>query len=206
MGSMYADALDGRHSLHALYPDGRRVTVPVGSWTGGLLPGDDSLLARCRSGTLDVGCGPGRLLVALAHRGVEAAGVDIGAAAVRIARGAGGEVFHASVFDPLPDESTWDTVLLADGNVGIGGRPELLLARVRELMSPYGRALVELDAPETSSGSVRLRLVTADAIGEPFDWAHLSVRDAVEVSAGVGLAVETTWNSADRWFVSLRRS
>jgi hypothetical protein len=36
-------------------------------------------------------------------------------------------------------------VLLLDGNIGIGGDPHRLLRRVRELLTPTGRLLVELD-------------------------------------------------------------
>ena len=52
-----------------------------------------------------------------------------------------------SVFQPVPGEGGWDTVLLADGNIGIGGDPVALLTRCRELLAPAGRVLVELDPP-----------------------------------------------------------
>ena len=51
------------------------------------------------------------------------------------------------VFGPLPGEGRWDTALLADGNIGIGGDPVALLARVRELLAPEGRVVVDLAAP-----------------------------------------------------------
>ena len=70
-------------------------------------------------------------------------------------------------------------------------------------MSPSGRAIVEVEAPTATSGSVRLRLVTGEVIGDPFDWAHLSVRDVDAVAVSAGLTVDTTWTQDARWFVSL---
>ena len=40
------------------------------------------------------------------------------------------------VFDPVPGEGRWETALLADGNIGIGGDPVALLERVRHAGRP----------------------------------------------------------------------
>lgn len=69
--------------------DGARVELPLRRW---LDPADDCdrlVLDRCDGPTLDVGCGPGRLTVALMDRGVDAVGVDISREAVRMARARG---------------------------------------------------------------------------------------------------------------------
>ena len=42
---------------------------------------------------------------------------------------AGGPALVRSVFETLPGEGRWDTVLLMDGNIGIGGDPAALLGR-----------------------------------------------------------------------------
>ena len=76
MGALYAGALRRGDLLEAVYPDGRRETVPVDTWRGPLLPADESVLARCTGPTLDVGCGPGRMAAALRARGVHALGID----------------------------------------------------------------------------------------------------------------------------------
>ena len=54
------------------------------------------------------------------------------------------------VFDRVPGEGRWHTVLLADGNIGIGGDPVRLLQRVRTLLATGGRVVVELGAPGTA--------------------------------------------------------
>ncbi len=70
--------------------------------------------------------------------------------AVSLTRAAGGVALHRSVFTHIPGEGRWDTVLLIDGNIGIGGDPIALLRRVRQLLAPTGCALIE--ARTTSDG------------------------------------------------------
>ena len=65
------------------------------------------------------------------------------------ARAGGAQALRHSLFDPLPGEGRWATVLLMDGNVGIGGDPVALLARINQLLAPAGIALVEVDGPSS---------------------------------------------------------
>ena len=123
--------------------------LPVASWTGPADAADHALLDLCRGATLDIGCGPGRLTQELARRGHRALGVDLVDEAVTQTRRRGADAVVADVFEPLPDEGAWSSVLLADGNVGIGGDPHRLLGRVRELLHPGGRVVVEVSAPGT---------------------------------------------------------
>src|SRR5262249_61510991 len=73
--------------------------------------------------TLDVGSGPGRLTVALAECGIPALGIDVTPYAVHLARAAGALTLLRDVFGRVPGAGRWMTVLLADGNIGIGGEP-----------------------------------------------------------------------------------
>ncbi len=84
---------------------------------------DLQLVDACTGPTLDVGCGPGRLTAALARRGTPALGIDVCAEAVSQARLRGAAALRRDVFDPVPGEGRWHWVLLADGNIGIEGRP-----------------------------------------------------------------------------------
>ena len=61
----------------------------------------------------------------------------------------GGAALRRDVFDTLPGEGRWETALLADGNVGIGGDPVALLRRLREVLDPRGRVVAEVAAPGT---------------------------------------------------------
>ena len=50
-----------------------------------------------------------------------------------------------NVFERVPAEGRWETVLLADGNLGIGGDPVRLLRRMAQLLAPGGRVVADLD-------------------------------------------------------------
>lgn len=204
MGRLYSGALREGHRLEAVYPDGTRIAVPVDDWRGPLLPGDASVLDRCAGATLDVGCGPGRLTTALRSRGVAAVGIDVNGDAVRLAREAGALAHRCSVFGPVPRAGEWDTALLVDGNIGIGGVPVALLRRVAGLIGALGQALVEVEGPMGSSRRTRLRLASGRRVSRPFPWAHLALRDVEGAAALAGMRLDETWQSADRWFVALR--
>jgi hypothetical protein len=64
---------------------------------------------------------------------VFALGVDLLPVAVELARGRGARAIVGSIFDELPGSGTWQSALLLDGDVGIGGAPARLLAGIRTL-------------------------------------------------------------------------
>ena len=107
---------------------------------------------------------------ALAARGVPALGVDVSAVAQRQCRRRRAPMVRRDVFGPLPGEGTWRHVLLADGNIGIGGDPLRLLHRAARLLRPGGTLLVEADAG-TAPAVARHRGSTASARGAPLPWA-----------------------------------
>ncbi len=187
------------------YEDDRRTILDLPRWTERATGADHGLLERCVGSVLDIGCGPGRLTGALHARGIECLGVDVAPVAVEVARLSGVVVLHASIYDVILDDTAWQTVLLADGNVGIGGDPALLLRRAHHLLAPGGAVLVELDAPDVATAAVRVRLESSSgAISDWFPWAHVSASDIRRVAKGVDLVVEDSWQAAGRWFAELR--
>ncbi len=185
--------------------DGSWSTVDIADWSGGLHGADASLLSRCTGPTLDVGCGPGRFTAAVAATGVAALGVDVSPAAVRLTRARGGVALHRSIFQRLPAEGRWQHVLLADGNVGIGGDPVRLLARCRELLAGTGTVLVELAAPGRTGGAVTVRLRHRGTQSAPFRWAYVTADQLPAVAGAAALRVGESWTEAGRWFAALGR-
>ncbi len=200
---LYAEALSGRADLVARLDDGTSWRVDVAPWLVQASESDERLLARARGPVLDVGCGPGRHVHALARHGVLAVGVDVTRAAVELARRGGADVLHGSIFDHLPGAGTWRTALLLDGNIGIGGCPVALLRRVRAMLCPDGVVLAELDPPGTGLRSGRLRLEGETRTSAPFSWARVAV-DAIDAPAvAAGFAVAERWVDDGRWFAAL---
>jgi SAM-dependent methyltransferase len=204
---VYAHALDGgAPALICRDAGGRTRALAVDRWLGTAAPADEHVLDRAEGPVLDVGCGPGRHVGALARRGVLALGVDVSPEAVRLARGRGAAVHEGSIFDRVPGAGTWRSALLLDGNVGIGGRPATLLRRIADLLAPGARVLVELEPPGRGERRERLRLETGAAVSGWFSWARVAV-DAVDGPAGAaGLAVADRWCDDGRWFAALRRA
>lgn len=187
------------------YEGGRRHSLAdaLGQWVGSADDVDRDLLGRAAGAVLDAGCGPGRLVAELAAQGREALGVDTSTVAIALTRALGGTAVHRSIFDPVPGEGGWDTVLLADGNIGIGGDPAALLARCRELVAPTGRVLVELDRAGIGLRTTRIRLERGTARGSWIPWAHVGLDAVDDPAEEAGLEVVSTWQCAGRSFASL---
>lgn len=179
------------------------VPLPVATWARPADLADRAVLAQCVGPTLDVGCGPGRMTEHLTRGGYAVLGIDLVPEAVVQARARGVAALQRDVFDHLPGEGRWATVLLADGNVGIGGDPRRLLARCAELLEPGGRIVVDLDAPGSGVATRRLRLRTASAQSEAFAWSTVAADRIGVVCAGLGLVVQRVQHHDGRWFAAL---
>lgn len=164
------------------------------------------MLRQCTGSTIDLGCGPGRFIRALAARGIPAVGVDVSSAAVEIVTRGGGSALCQDIFAPLPSMGAWATVLLADGNVGIGGEPLRVLRRARELVSPDGVVLVELDPLTDGVRRHSLRLESDLGVSEWFPWADVGSAAAVQVASRAGLLVEDTVEVHGRTIARMRPS
>ncbi len=202
IGELYDGCLRGLDDVEVEHEDGRTERLPVAAWRDGR-PGDDALLDRCDGPTLDIGSGPGRLTVRLGERGLPALGIDVTPYAVEMTRAAGGLALLRDVFDRIPGTGRWETVLLADGNIGIGGDPPVLLRRVAALMNAGGRAVVEL-GDSTHTEWIRLR--GARQVGEWFRWSHVGADAIGAYASAAGLNVACTWTAAARCFAELVRT
>jgi SAM-dependent methyltransferase len=200
--SLYEEMLRGEAVPMVLRTaDGRALPFPISRWCAPPDAADEEMLRHCCGPVLDVGCGPGRLTIALTERGIPALGVDISRVAVTRVRQAGAPALRRSVFDPLPGQGRWATVLLADGNIGIGGLPTRLLRRCGQLLAPGGQLLVEAE-PGNVDEQITACLEHPDGRrGPAFPWARMGPVAVMRAAAKVGLHVIGQWRHADRVFV-----
>jgi SAM-dependent methyltransferase len=187
-------------------PDGWLLPLDVERWCAEADAADHEVLRRCEGAVLDVGCGPGRLVAALARQGRRVLGVDVSEAAVTRTVRLGGPALLRSVFEPLPGEGRWGTALLIDGNVGIGGDPAALLDRMTQLLTRGGLLIAEtvpdLDLDE------RIQVHVTDArgtTGTTFPWARLGTPALLRHAERAGWRAVDRWTTSGRSFVALRR-
>lgn len=225
----YAEALGaGRGPLFLRRTDGWLLPLEVERWCARADAVDLQVLAYCEGAVLDVGCGPGRLVAELAARGRPSLGIDVSEAAVARTVRLGGRALHRSVFEPLPSEGRWGTVLLVDGNIGIGGDPAALLRRTAELLAPGGLLIAETVAGADIDERVDVRIVRAahlddtdypDSTGSSaarsgnaggagdraaFPWARVGTPALLRHAARAGWGADAQWAAGGRSFVALR--
>lgn len=193
------------------HSDGSRESLPIARWMGGEAStledriADFSMIDQCTGPTLDLGCGPGRLTEGLARRGISALGVDTSRKAVDLTVNRGGRAVLRDLFEPLPNVGDWDSVLLADGNIGIGGDPVRLLCRAAELIRPGGSVIAEVDAPGDDRVLTQtVRWETDTTVGDWFAWARVSVDATSGLAQAAGLSVVDIAPIHGRYFARLR--
>lgn len=202
----YAQALrsDGRLIMRADDRPGDLQEYDVARWSAAADAVDLSLFQNVDGPVIDLGCGPGRMLVAARSLGLPALGVDLSREAVGVARRSGADVVLGSVFDPVPEEGRWDTAFLIDGNIGIGGAPARLLARARDVVREGGSVIVETH-PDAESDRVFLATVS-DADGRSsaeFPWATTGLHALVRYATEADLLVHSSWRLGARSFCRL---
>jgi len=202
----YAHALrTGQGPLFLRRSDGWLLLLEVERWCAEADAADLEVLRRCEGAVLDVGCGPGRLVAALGGRGCPVLGIDVSEAAVARTVALGGQALRRSVFEPLPAEGRWGSALLIDGNVGIGGDPAALLARMVQLLAPGGLLIAETVPDGDVDERVLVHVADArGATGSPFPWARVGTSALLRHAGRAGLRTVDQWTSGGRCFVSLR--
>lgn len=202
----YERALQTTGSLALYTEDGRILELDVARWLAGVDDADRTVLDRCRGPVLDVGCGPGRFVSELNALGVAALGVDIAETAVALTRGQGLPALLRSVFTALPGEGRWPTVLLLDGNIGIGGDPRRLLDRIAALLAPGGRLVVEAHPDARAHDLLRVRFSEhGRPVGPLFDWAYVGLNALDRYADAAGYELDEVWDAAGRTFAALAR-
>jgi SAM-dependent methyltransferase len=180
--------------------DGTALALDTDRWWGPPDAAERALLGTVADPVLDVGCGPGRIVAALAAVGRVALGVDPSPGAVDAAARRRAPVLRRSVFGPLPGEGRWGTVVLLDGNVGIGGDPVALLRRCAGLVRRGGEVVAEVGAPGSGTGPVTVRLEAAGDATPWFPWATVAADDVSALARSAGLREPRLEAAGRRWF------
>lgn len=202
-----SELFDAAYRGHACHVHGlaRHPTrLPVHAWQRAAAS-DSALVDHCHGTTLDIGCGPGRMVELLAERGRPALGIDVVPEAIRQTRDRGCCAFLVDVFDGVPGEGRWDTALLADGNIGIGGDPAGLLTRLHQLLTPTGRVVADVAEPGTGVRTSTVELTTAHSRSEAFPWAVVGAEAIGTLGAEAGFAATVVHRTGDRWYAVLRK-
>ncbi|MGI8807996.1 MAG: methyltransferase domain-containing protein [Acidimicrobiales bacterium] len=211
-----------RPALARMHPSGRATAAPsvvlrtdtgdtlemdLTRWHDPATAEEQELLATVDGPVVDLGCGPGRLVVELAAQRVPALGVDSSASAIALARARGATVLQQDLFGPFPGEGRWATALLFDGNVGIGGDPARLLTRCRELLTADGQVLAEVQPPGTGSRRLTAWFELDGHRSESFAWAVMGADAIADVARPAGFVVAALGATpSGRWFARLRPS
>jgi hypothetical protein len=164
LGHLYDRALGGERCW-IRHEDGEIRVLPAHRWLGGRRRSngsgasgdafdevfDEAVTQMCTGPTIELGCGPGRLVASLIQRGIPALDIDRSATAIRLAGHGGAPALLGDVPRPSPASGwgprtagecaqpgmgLWQTVLLVDGNIGLGGDPRRISGARRRPAGP----------------------------------------------------------------------
>ena len=116
----------------------------------------DAVMSRSPATVLDIGCGEGWLVRALAERGVSAIGVDVVPGLIERAAQAGAGEFRVASYDDIAAGAIDLKVDVAVANFSLIGEEsvENLLRCVPGLLNPRGALIVQTLHPISSSGEL----------------------------------------------------
>lgn len=166
-------------------------------------------LRYMRGRVLDVGCGAGRVALALQHRGVDVVGLDASPLAVRAAKIHGVQCVQRGTIERLASTiRDFDSLILFGNNFGLFATPECaheLLCEWASVARPGTRLLLESTsayfggAPGfdrsyyrrnrdlgLAPGHVSLRYHYGEMTGDWFSWLFVSQREIRRILRGTG--------------------
>ena len=205
----YEDALRSSSSTLRLHHDDGRpaIELDVERWLARADSVDRAAIASATGPVLDIGCGPGRIVEALADHRLMCLGIDISATAVAMTCERGHNALQRDIFVRVPAEGRWATAVLLDGNIGIGGDPCALLARVHDVLAPGGRVLVEADVDIWADDALIVRFLHGGApVGPRFPWARVGVDALRRHAASTGFTITRIDHNRGRTFAELTAS
>jgi len=157
----------------------------------------DAVLARSPRSVLDVGCGEGWLVRALAARGIAALGVDVVPDLIDQARRAGGGEFRVASYEAIAAgeiDRRFDVVV---ANFSLIGRESVdaLVTRTPSLLNPSGAVIVQTLHPVVAGGDLPYEegwregswTGFGDDFSDPAPWYFRTIQGWVRLVVGSGL-------------------
>ena len=202
----YETSLASAGTLSMQTDDGQSIVLDIERYMAECDAADTTVMDRCRGPVLDVGCGPGRMVHALAERGLAALGVDIAPMAVELTRSRGVPVLLRDLFSRVPGEGRWPTALVLDGNIGIGGNVDRVLERLDTLLAADGRAVIET-APDAGTDEALQVRFAYDGVttGPSFAWSVIGTTALAARAERAGFSLLDAWSCDGRFFAELGR-
>lgn len=116
----------------------------------------DAVLSRRPGSVLDVGCGEGWLVRALAEHGIRGIGVDVVPALIDQARQAGGGDFRLASYDDIAAGRLDVRVDVLIANFAFLGKESVegLVARARDLLDTQGSVVIQTLHPVVANGDL----------------------------------------------------
>jgi 2-polyprenyl-3-methyl-5-hydroxy-6-metoxy-1,4-benzoquinol methylase len=159
-----------------------------------------AVVERAPGRVLDLGCGEGWLMRALAERGIEAIGLDVSLELVMAAEETGGGRYRCCSYEELVDDPTraggpYDVIAANFSLLGADLAP--LLRALRRNLSPGGALVIQTAHPWTAAGEDGYadgwRMETFDAFGqefaEPMPWYYRTLASWVDALRAGGFRV-----------------
>lgn len=157
----------------------------------------DAVAARGPKRVLDLGCGEGWLMRALAERGIEAVGLDVSMELVVVAEETGGGRYRCCSYDEVIEDPTraggpYDAIVCNFSLLGAELVP--LLSALRQNLWEEGALVIQTVHPWTAAGDEPYadgwRTETFDAFGgefaEPMPWFFRTLESWVDALHGAG--------------------
>jgi len=160
----------------------------------------DAVMSRQPASILDLGCGEGWLVRALAARGVERAiGVDAVPSLIEQAQAAGGGEFRVATYEAIARGELQVTVDVAVANFALIGKEavDALIHALPRLLRPGGALVIQTLHPVLAGGEFPYEdgwrtgswAGFSDDFTDPAPWYFRTLQSWVELIAGSGLAL-----------------
>lgn len=201
--------------------DGLDYLGPPACW----LPHQRRALRLAKGRVLDVGCGGGRVCLALQERGLDVLGIDVSPRALRVCRQRGVKHVRQVAIEQLPRSAgMFDTVILFGNNLGLLGNAQKgrrLLRKLHAWTSPEALVLGEtLDPHQTTDpahlayhrwnrargrlpGQVRIRVRCGCDVTPYFNYLFVSPDELRALVAGTGWRVQRCLHSKGPMYVAV---